>query len=335
MALGQALSRDKQLIFLLVVITMFSIAATWLGGQKLERQLLIRNATNQAVHWANYLERNMSDLDRVLNEGRLTSRDEDLLATALDAGNMFRYKIFDANGVIVLASRPRDLGMTNTKSYFLEIVRHGGTYTKLEEDESFGANHEVVSEAYVPFVSSGQFRGAIEVYVDTTGLANELRGEVGIAQWGFTGLLLVLGALYGLATAHNIRDRNRDYNTLAAANVALANAESDVHMLNEDIDRGVAALELKNQQLNLAIEGTTKLNAELAKANSELEIRVDDRTAELQRVNEQILRMTERFFGSERRVDGTKEDRVLEGTIDDRVLEEEEGSLGSVATGRR
>ena len=300
---GKLHSRDIKLIALLTVIAAVALGASWYGGQKLERQILLRDATDEAVRWATYLEDNFSDLERTLTDGRTTPADEAAIAVATDAGGVFRYKMFDADGLIVLGSRPEDLGKTNTKPYFSAIVQQGGTFTKLEEEESFGGGRTVVSEAYVPFMERGRFRGAIEVYVDNTARALILHSNIRAAQWGLVGILALMGIALAAVISHNIRNRNRDYDAMAEANEALARAEAEVRHLNEGLEQRVeeraAELNQKNTQLNEAYARITGLNADLMKGNAELERRVDERTADLERVNEQLLRMTERFAGTD------------------------------------
>ncbi len=299
---GKLHRRDTILIAALAVVAILSLTASWFGGQKLEREILIRNATDEAVRWATYLEENFTDLNRVLSQGRVTDEDRAVIAVAEEAGAVFRYKMFDPNGVIVVASRPDDLGATNTKPYFSGIVQQGGTFTKLEEEESFGGDRQVVSEAYVPFMQGGRFQGAIEVYVDNTAAAEILHGNIRIAQLGLVGMLLVLGAVCAGVIVYNIRDRNRDYNAMAESNEALAKAEAEVRSLNGELEQRVeertAEINQKGAQLNEANARISKLNEDLMKANSDLEKRIDARTADLERANEQLLRLTERYVGN-------------------------------------
>lgn len=298
---GKLHRRDTTLMAVLALVAVFSLAASWFGGQKLEREILIRNATDEAVRWATYMEENFTDLNRILSQGRLTDADREVIRVTEEAGAVFRYKMFDPNGVIVAASRSDDLGKTNTKPYFSALVQQGETFTKLEEEESFGGDRQVVSEAYVPFMQGGRFQGAIEVYVDNTAAAEILHGNIRIAQFGLLGMLLVLGAACAGVVVHNIRDRNRDYNAMAESNEALAKAEAEVRSLNNDLEQRVeertAEINRKSDQLNEANARVSKLNQDLMNANAELEKRVDQRTADLERANEQMLRLTERFVG--------------------------------------
>ena len=155
----------------------------------------------------------------------------------------------------------------------------------------------------MPFMRSGQFRGAIEVYVDNTARADILHGSISIAQWGLVGVLVLMGLALAAVIAKTNSDRNRDYNAMAEANEALAKAEAEVRELNQGLEQRVeeraAELNDKNTQLNEAYARITKLNGDLIKANSELENRVDERTKDLERANEQLLRMTERFVGGD------------------------------------
>ena len=153
----------------------------------------------------------------------------------------------------------------------------------------------------MPFMQGGRFQGAIEVYVDNTAAAEILHGNIRIAQLGLVGMLLVLGGVCAGVIVYNIRDRNRDYNAMAKSNEALATAEAKVRSLNIDLEQRVeertAEINRKSAQLNEANARISKLNEDLMKANGELERRIDERTADLERANEQMLRLTERFVG--------------------------------------
>ena len=171
-----------------------------------ENWLLENEALESAVKWATFIHDNVSDLDDILAGNPISEVDQRVFELASQAGNVFRYKLFRADGVTVFASRASDLGTTNTKPYFSGLVKKGQTFVKIEDQEDFGDDRTVVSEAYVPFMGDNQFRGAIEVYVDMTARAAALR-YIGRRVLG--GILLLLGvfeATCGVFVWQNSRD---------------------------------------------------------------------------------------------------------------------------------
>ena len=149
------------------------------------------------------------NLDQILAGSAITEDDKRVIEAASKAGNIFRYKFFDANGVIVHASRASDNGLTNTKPYFANLVRHGKSYAKIEREEKFGAERQVVSEAYVPIMSDGRFQGAIEVYVDVTPRAKALLHFGEIAFLGLFTLLVAIGSVMAIVVSRNIAGHKR------------------------------------------------------------------------------------------------------------------------------
>ena len=138
--------------------------------------------------------------------GAITEQDQDLINIVAETGNVYRYSFYNADGIIVVASRPGDLGRRKTDSFFFDVVRQGQTYVEFVQNVEFhpddivvdldmdamregpfgssqsGADQResrsFVAEVYVPVVQDGAFLGAVEVYVDASGLAEYLTDEV-------------------------------------------------------------------------------------------------------------------------------------------------------------
>ncbi len=157
------ISGNRSLIFSTVVIAAFALIACWSGVRWAQSQILTYEAEEAASSWAIFLRSDLADLDRILEGGTISEDDKRIIEAASKAGNIFRYKFFDSNGVIVHASRSSDIGRTNTKPYFAKLVRNGKMFAKIERDEKFAAQRQIVGEAYVPIMSQGRFQGAIEV----------------------------------------------------------------------------------------------------------------------------------------------------------------------------
>ncbi len=271
--------RDTKLLAALVLASIFAITACWFGSRQFERHLLTVEAEEAAVHWATFLEKHFTDLEGLLRTGAVTPDDRALLDFASEAGRMFRYKMFNQDGDIVVASRPSDLGRTNTKPYFAEVVQRGGTFVKIEEEEDFGTAMTTVSEAYVPFMENGEFKGAIEVYVDATAHAQSLREKSTQALLALIAFLLTLGGVFSVFLAYNIRDRNRDFQKVKTAHEASSRAAAEVKVLNAELEQRVAE---RTHELNNA-------NQKITKFNEELEQRIVERTAELEETQKELL----------------------------------------------
>ena len=195
---------DKGLLLTVSVISMAALFACWLAVRVAVTEILKFEAVDAATSWASFLRDDLPTLPNILAGDPMTPEDMQSLAAAQQAAGIFRYKFFGADGLIVQASRPDDVGQTNTKPYFTEIVRAGGTFAKVEEEEDFG-NRAVVSEAYVPIMQDGRFLGAIEIYVDRSERAAALTHKGNQAFAALALLLAMFTGAAGAAVATNLR----------------------------------------------------------------------------------------------------------------------------------
>ena len=289
--------RDLKLIGALLVISFLAVAVTWQGSRIFEEKLLKERAELEATHWAEFLHSRFSDLDGILDQGAISAEDRDLLDFASEAGRIFRYKFFDAEGKIVVASRSADLGKVNTKPYFAEVVQKGGNYVKVvvKDRNEVGSNDlsgkseissadledkATISEAYVPFMKNGKFVGAVEVYVDATSMAASYRTWSNNAVMALALIFLVMGICLALFIFHNIRDRNRDFAKVEAAHRVAKEAEKNLLELNDHLEQRVSE---RTEELNNALR-------EVSVLNKELEDRVEERTQELQNAQQDLVR---------------------------------------------
>ena len=122
----------------IAAISVAAMAIFWVGVRFAESEVLRRQAEDSSHRWAVFLREDLPGLSSILAGAELTDRDLKVIEIARHAGGIFRHKFFDANGVIVHASRTQDIGKTNTKPYFKNLVRMGIAYAKIESDEDFG-----------------------------------------------------------------------------------------------------------------------------------------------------------------------------------------------------
>ncbi len=186
-----ALLGEYQLLIAAGAIALLAVVAMWVGVDVARRELLRSQAEDSAQKWAVFLREQLPTLASSLNGQGLTPPQVQTIRSASRAAGLFRYKLFDAKGVIVHASRPRDIGKLNVKWYFRDLVSKGKPFTKIEDDEDFG-KRTVVSESYAPLMVKGVFAGAIEVYVDESKRDHQLAR---LGQQAFAVLVLLLAVL--------------------------------------------------------------------------------------------------------------------------------------------
>lgn len=256
----QSNRRDGFILVAALVAGLASLLFNWFGTGIAIEKILEGEASAKALRWGQLLETDLRDLDSLLTKGRPTSQDAEKIERVTKAGNIFRYKFFNANGAIVYASREEDIGIIIQHSYFFDYVRKGIPYIKIEADEDFGDGKKFVAEAYIPVFKNDVFRGAIEVYSDVTSRANELeryRIVTFIVSFGFT---LLLGGIFAIIYV-------RSKISLEVAEKSLI-AEQATHAVNTALEQRVAQ---RTEELENEIRSHLKTEAELVEAMTKAE----------------------------------------------------------------
>lgn len=217
-------------------------------------ELLVRETEEESVRFATYLIRNLG------LEGVRMERDS-LPAALVGQVEMIRgdryltkLRIFSPDGEIIFSTERGEIGKANSSDTFRNVVAKGKVFSKVVEKDHKTADGAVtkldVVETYVPFMASGRFSGAIEVYYDITART----GSVAALTMRTT-LILVMLSLGFLAAM--ILALNR-------ASVWLAEreeAEAELRQANESLETRVA-----------------ERTAELSEANFQLTSEIGERT---------------------------------------------------------
>jgi hypothetical protein len=89
-----------------------------------------------------------------------------------------KLKIYSNFGEIIFSSDSEEIGNLNKKRYFHEIVAKGNLITKGIQKETKSLEGQLmpvdVVESYVPLMSEGVFKGALEIYYDITARKKQL-----------------------------------------------------------------------------------------------------------------------------------------------------------------
>ncbi len=220
---------DKRLIAQLIVVAALSLISVYLVGRYAESVFLRAESEAASVRMAKFLRENLSDLDHILSGRPVTQADRILFQHAARVGGVFRYKLFNADGQVVYASRPDDIGKRVRESYFDGVVRQGQNYFKINYrpigtaayTDELGTPYErgvvLVSERYVPIVDDGVFKGALEVYIDMTPLMTRLRRATLASLTGVLLLLIVVGGVCGIFIYRNLMERRQRMKELETA----------------------------------------------------------------------------------------------------------------------
>ena len=197
--------RDLRLLaiptFIGMVIIALGITLTWFVADRVLRD----DTSSAAIDWADYLQRNLVDLDQILATGEVSEENLRVFEVAKHAGGVFRYHLFDPTGLIVFSSDYieegrswRELAGHGDQVKQLDDALHRGeVIVELKDGRNRGDRPPDYSEAYVPLMDGQKLKGAIEVYVDLTDKVHRYWRSFGLAILCLAFLLALAAALPG------------------------------------------------------------------------------------------------------------------------------------------
>jgi diguanylate cyclase (GGDEF)-like protein len=160
------------------VVVFVAVAVALVGGAVLiERtaidRLLYEDAVSTGRAWTEYVRSNVQDLEQIAAGEAPSAESRRFLDQVKRVGQVFLYKIYDARGVVRLASDelPEDadeeanLADHNEEAY--DAVEHGVPQVEAKFGQPPG-RPEYYAETYVPIVENGRVRAVVETYVDQT-----------------------------------------------------------------------------------------------------------------------------------------------------------------------
>ena len=238
------------LLSALILVCALALVVTWYASREFKESLLERETISDAVRWAEFVASQSPKINEELSLGHISRHTDAALKLASRAGGIFRYKLFNRDGIVVHASRLDDVGDLNIKPYFETLVRKGETFAKIAKDEKFGMDKSIVGEAYVPIMENGRFLGAIEVYVDATDTAARFDQVARYAFWGITVLMMGVALCWTFFVWRDLQSRTRLQEEITANRNHLQElVNSATQELKENAEELEQAL-AKEQELN-------------------------------------------------------------------------------------
>jgi PAS domain S-box-containing protein len=244
--------RDQRLLASIFTVSFLAVLTSWFGVREAERHLLESEASATAIHWARFLEDQITEFDEILSKGLVTARDQRVFDFASRAGRVFSYEIIRPDGGIALSSWIGNFGKRYDPTIFSLVIQTQKPFVQVMEDERLDGRPMMSGEAYVPLVDYGNVKGIIKVNVDMTERANILATIRNFALAGLAMMLILIGGLCGSFVWRNIRERNLELQEIINSRERVIAAE-----------RERSALHRQNQMiLNAAGEGIFGLDLE-------------------------------------------------------------------------
>lgn len=142
-----------------------------------------REAELKARNWARYLAEGLPEIEKVVAGEALSPASRAFIESIKSNGNVFRFKLFDAEGKLFLASDALDKtgsiqkNLTTHNPHAANVVKTGKAYTAVYKGKPPG-KPALYAESYVPVMKEGRTIAIVEVYVDQTAHKELLRTAV-------------------------------------------------------------------------------------------------------------------------------------------------------------
>lgn len=169
------LNRQSILTIATVSVTTCALmVGVWVLLTKTVDKVVQKEAETAAIHWVDYFRTHLDNIETLIRQGVPDQQQSMTIDTAVEFGEVFRFKIYRPDGKISLISdeywfkqENKSLRVVNEKA--LGVFNTGINYIETGDGRQKPNRPDVYVEAYVPILDkSGERIGVAEVYVDQT-----------------------------------------------------------------------------------------------------------------------------------------------------------------------
>lgn len=207
-------------------------------------RLIRLQAERESIAWAGYLGSSIERIEEIALGSPLSPDEHKFLTRISNVGDIFRFKIFAADGRLGLVSDSLHSGTTDNLNLGEHnenaalVVSSGKPFAEIKDGTEDSARPDVYVEAYVPIIRGGKIVAISEVYVDETNAASQIKSDFAVFGFIIAGLtlLVLLVPLWALRLlTRELQQKNRDLNLERARAVEAENAKSAflAHMSHE------------------------------------------------------------------------------------------------------
>lgn len=210
------------------------------------------DASRKATDWAQYMVQKVPDLESLIASGQPTEEQASEIAESSNAGDVFRFKLFNANAHLVLVSdelqnRGGEFVLGDHNGLAAKVLTTGEIQLQFGDGTQKENRPDLYVETYVPVkAADGRVIGVTEVYLDQTPIS------VLFSQWfnflaiAIAGILIMMFVLPYVAF---LRKTKADKSSRAKADY-LANYDQLANLYNR---RGILE-HLENRQADGSID---------------------------------------------------------------------------------
>lgn len=171
-------------LFLLVLLLGMAAGSIWAivaVPTPVVDRMLEADIRQESQLWQRRVVLHLEDAEATFEDGIITPSDAKYLNLMPEASDVYRFRLFNSDGMIFWSTRPEEIGEYESRAHFDTIVAQGETFymhetlptseidgTLMHVGDSYAAGAREVAEIYVPLMHNGHFDGAIEFFTDIT-----------------------------------------------------------------------------------------------------------------------------------------------------------------------
>lgn len=145
------------------------------------KQTLIARSEDSADSWVNHFASQIGGFDSVINSGKATTEQVRVLNDARSFIDVFRFKLFDKNGRLILLSDDISSLEANfmrddeSNNSVIEAIASGTQETSIFNGVRQDDRPDWYAETYIPLLQDGYVVGVAEVYVDVSDAYSDIQ----------------------------------------------------------------------------------------------------------------------------------------------------------------